>query len=193
MTATAMASRAVTGSFNCAWAAERVITPVMVSGLATKRIKGVSDGSEFACATVEADAADWLLSMENPIQASTSPPATIKASKDTPNRYNNWVLTRAVPTRITSMANPAFVASINCPPRERPTSHAQTSSHKSRDSPGTAPSRWPEAVLSTVFILVSGDRDQVAWPSPAALFLHGKIAGIPPRTNRAWELAGGVW
>ena len=43
--ATATATSAVTGSCNFAWATERVITPVIVPGLAANKITGVIDRS----------------------------------------------------------------------------------------------------------------------------------------------------
>ena len=95
-----------------------VITPVMVPGLAAKRINGVSEGSGFEVA--EAGAVDLPLSMEKPIQASTPPPATMKASRDTPNRCSSRVPISAAVARITSTASVAFVASSTCSPRERP-------------------------------------------------------------------------
>ena len=45
--ATAIATRAVTGRSNPVWAAESVITPVIVPGLAAKRTNGVKDAPEF--------------------------------------------------------------------------------------------------------------------------------------------------
>ena len=77
--ATAMATSDVTGNFIRMWATESMMTPVIVPGLAAKRISGVSDCMDFA-----STAAGCPLSMENPIHASTPPPATMKASSDTP-------------------------------------------------------------------------------------------------------------
>ena len=45
--ATATATKAVTGRPNPVWAAESVMTPVIVPGLAAKRINGVNDASGF--------------------------------------------------------------------------------------------------------------------------------------------------
>ena len=45
--ATAIATRAVTGRSNPVCAAESVMTPVIVPGLAAKRISGVKDAPEF--------------------------------------------------------------------------------------------------------------------------------------------------
>ena len=45
--ATAIATRAVTGRSNPVWAAESVMTPVIVPGLAAKRTNGVKDAPEF--------------------------------------------------------------------------------------------------------------------------------------------------
>ena len=84
--AMAIATRAVTGRSNPVWAAESVMTPVIVPGLAAKRINGVKDAPEFAGALPDVDEVAWPLSMEKPIHASTPPPATIKASRETPNR-----------------------------------------------------------------------------------------------------------
>ena len=44
--ATAIATRAVTGRSNPVWAAESVMTPVIVPGLAAKRTNGVNDAPE---------------------------------------------------------------------------------------------------------------------------------------------------
>ena len=60
--------------------------------------------------------------MENPIHASTPPPATMKASNDTPNMCSNRVPARAAARRITNMVSPAFVAPVNCSAWERPAS-----------------------------------------------------------------------
>lgn len=61
------------------------MTPAIVPGLAANRIKGVRDGVESVDAP---DEGVLPLSIENPIHANTPPPATIKASRDTPNRCN---------------------------------------------------------------------------------------------------------
>ena len=53
--ATAIATRAVTGRSNPVWAAESVMTPVIVPGLAAKRINGVKDAPEFEGASREVD------------------------------------------------------------------------------------------------------------------------------------------
>ena len=54
--ATATARRAVTGKPKLVWAAESVITPVIVPGLAANRIKGVKDvpGAEGVLSDVDA-------------------------------------------------------------------------------------------------------------------------------------------
>jgi hypothetical protein len=79
--ATAIATRAVYGRPNPEWAAESVMTPVIVPGLAAKRIKGVKDAPAFEGASREVDGDPGTLSIENPIHANTPPPATMKASK----------------------------------------------------------------------------------------------------------------
>lgn len=53
--ATAIATRAVTGRSNPVWAAESVMTPVIVPGLAAKRTNGVKDALEFDGALRGAD------------------------------------------------------------------------------------------------------------------------------------------
>ena len=53
--ATAIATRAVTGRSNPVWAAESVMTPVIVPGLAAKRINGVKDAPEFDGALPDVD------------------------------------------------------------------------------------------------------------------------------------------
>src|SRR5262245_3527125 len=52
--ATTTAARAVVGKPNRVWAAERVITPVMVPGLAANRIKGIRDVPATEVALVDA-------------------------------------------------------------------------------------------------------------------------------------------
>ena len=54
--ATAIATRAVTGRSSPVWAAERVMTPVIVPGLAAKRTSGVKDAPEFFGALTDIDA-----------------------------------------------------------------------------------------------------------------------------------------
>ena len=56
--ATATATRAVTGKPNRVWAAESVITPVIVPGLAANRIKGVKDAPGVEDASGDADEDD---------------------------------------------------------------------------------------------------------------------------------------
>ena len=51
--ATAIATKAVTGRSNPVWAADRVITPVMVPGLAANRMSGVNDAPEGDSASPE--------------------------------------------------------------------------------------------------------------------------------------------
>jgi len=120
--ATAIATRAVVGTCSRECAAEIVMTPVMVPGLAANRINGVRDDAwcwvEGVLAVVEARP----LSIEKPIQARTPPPATMNASKDTPKRSRSLVPARAAAARIASMAKAAAVASLTRIRNERPIS-----------------------------------------------------------------------
>lgn len=115
-----MATRAVIGNYSFVCAVETVITPVMVPGLAANRIKAVSDGFEFEELPEDADAEVLPLSMEKPIHDNTPPPATINASRDTPNRCSTLVPATAAMTRITMMARAALVASTIWLPRGHP-------------------------------------------------------------------------
>jgi hypothetical protein len=51
--------------------------------------------------------------MENPIQASTPPPATEKASSETPKTWSTLAPTSAAMTSMTSTVSAALVASAN--------------------------------------------------------------------------------
>ena len=104
------------------------MTPVMVPGLAAKRISGVSD-----CFDLESPAAGCPLSMENPIHASTPPPATMKASSDTPKRCSNCVPSRAASVRMTKTAAPALRRRSSSRPTTARRPPAQTSPHRSPD------------------------------------------------------------
>jgi len=117
--ATTTATRAVTGIFNLVWAAASVITPVIVPGLAAKRISGVRDFLEFEAPLGDAGEDPCSLSIRKPIHDNTPPPATMNASSDTPNRCNNCVPTSAATMRMTATLNAAFVASDNISARER--------------------------------------------------------------------------
>ena len=123
--ATAIAINEVSGNVIRVCATESVMTPVMVPGLAAKRISGVSD-----CFDLESPAAGCPLSMENPIHANTPPPATIKASSDTPNRFNNCCPRRAATVRMIRTAQAAFAESVifslsDCPATARANIAAQ--------------------------------------------------------------------
>jgi len=76
--ATLTATRDVTGNPDGEWLADKVITPVIVPGLAAKRINGVSTGLSVetvsTCDGVELESEPR--SIEKPIQTSTLPPAT---------------------------------------------------------------------------------------------------------------------
>src|SRR6187455_3058142 len=105
--ATITATSAVTGNVSLVCVAASVITPVIVPGLAANMISGASDTfSELSCG------AD-LLSVElprnivNPIQDNTPPPATEKASSETPNMCKIRVPNNAASDRIISTANAA--------------------------------------------------------------------------------------
>src|SRR6185295_19125257 len=117
--ATAIATKAVTGRPNPVCAAESVMTPVIVPGLAAKRINGVNDAPEFEDISLFDDMDPRPLSMEKPIHARTPPPATMKASRDTPNKCSSWVPMSAEDMRITAVADAALVASTNCSRRVR--------------------------------------------------------------------------
>ena len=112
--ANATATSAVTGRSSFEWETARVMTPVIVPGLAANRIKGVSDrlssarslGASWACG-------ELLRSMENPIQVSTPPPAIEKASSETPKTCSSLAPTSAATTRMTSTASVAWVASAS--------------------------------------------------------------------------------
>src|SRR5512133_1860749 len=67
--ATAIAINEVSGNVIRVCATESVMTPVMVPGLAAKRISGVSD-----CVDLASTATGCPLSMENPIHGSTPAP-----------------------------------------------------------------------------------------------------------------------
>src|SRR5262249_39980258 len=68
--ANATATRAVTGKPSRVWAAESVITPVIVPGLAANRIKGVRDARAAEGVSDGAGEDDVCpLSMEKPIHA----------------------------------------------------------------------------------------------------------------------------
>src|SRR5262245_12852808 len=109
--ATATATSAVTGSSNLVWTTASVMTPVIVPGLAANKINGVSD--RFWSPAALGTGAELPRNMENPIQASTPPPATEKASSDTPKTWSTLAPTSAAMTRMTSTANAALVASAN--------------------------------------------------------------------------------
>ena len=81
--ATATATNAVTGNPEPEWATDRVITPVIVPGLAANRISGVNEDL-----SLEAVPAVLPRSMENPIHTSTPPPATLKMSSEIPKRFS---------------------------------------------------------------------------------------------------------
>ena len=90
-------------------------TPVIVPGLAAKRISGVSDRFSFAAGSPDRwEPVGAPRNIPNPIQASTPPPATMKASNDTPNTPNSRWPKRAASTRITRTASRALPASANC-------------------------------------------------------------------------------
>ena len=68
--------------------------------------------------------------MENPIHANTPPPATIKASSDTPNRFNNRCPRRAATVRMIRTAKAALAESVifslsGCPATARANIAAQ--------------------------------------------------------------------
>src|SRR6187455_481665 len=102
--ATITATSAVTGNVSLVCVAASVMTPVIVPGLAANIINGASD--TFFVLSCGAD----LLSVElprnivNPIQDNTPPPATEKASSDTPNTCKILVPNNAASTRITRTA-----------------------------------------------------------------------------------------
>ena len=101
---------------------ESVITPVIVPGLAANRIKGVRDARAAEGVSDAAGEDDVCpLSME-PIHASTPPPATMNASRDTPNNSNNRTPMSAATTRITNTVTATFIASDRCSAAERPAS-----------------------------------------------------------------------
>src|SRR5271157_5929201 len=85
--ATVTATSAVTGNICRECATARVTTPVIVPGLAAKRISGVSAVllSAPILVLVESLAPVGLpRNIENPIQDNTPPPAPENASSDTP-------------------------------------------------------------------------------------------------------------
>src|SRR5262249_52986768 len=87
------------------------MTPVIVPGLAANKINGVSDRF-WSPATLETGA-ELPRNMVNPIQASTPPPATEKASRETPKTWSTFAPTSAAMTRMISTANAALVASAS--------------------------------------------------------------------------------
>jgi len=58
--------------------------------------------------------------MKNPIHASTPPPATIKASSDTPNRFNNCFPRSAATVSMIRTATPALAESVIFSPSDCP-------------------------------------------------------------------------
>lgn len=104
--AMATAVSAVTGS-GSRWplGMAKVMTPVIVPGLAAKMISGASHrvSPSFAGLSVAALPA----SIENPIHDSTPPPATEEASRDTPKRCRMRTPKSVARTRITSTAEAA--------------------------------------------------------------------------------------
>jgi len=123
-TATQTATTAVVGKLRRVCAAEIVMTPVMVPGLAANRIKGVRDESWCRAEDVSAVIEARPLSIENPIQARTPPPATMNASKEMPNKSSSLVPANAAAMRIVKMAKAALVASTTRLRGERPISAA---------------------------------------------------------------------
>jgi hypothetical protein len=78
-----------------------VMTPVIVPGLAANNIRGVSDAFSSAFSSAPSFAVSWAgaelaLNMVKPIHDSTPPPATEKASSDTPKSSNSLAPIRAV-------------------------------------------------------------------------------------------------
>ena len=112
--ATATAINAVTGKVSFECAAAKVITPVMVPGLAAKRMSGPSETFWLVSSSC---ARGWslqlLLSIENLIQDNTPPPATENASSDTPKRCRTRVPMSAARVKMTRTVIEAMVASIS--------------------------------------------------------------------------------
>jgi hypothetical protein len=101
------------------------------SGKCLNRTKGVRDVRAAEGVSDAAGEDDVCpLSMEKPIHARTPPPATMNASRDTPNNSNNRTPMSAATTRITNTVSATFVsvrlrtfiASDRCSAAERPAS-----------------------------------------------------------------------
>src|SRR5262249_49469813 len=84
----------------------------LVPGLAANRTSGVIDRFSSAPSFEGSGASPELpRNMLNPIHASTPPPATEKASSETPKTCSTRAPTKAATTRMTSTASAALVAS----------------------------------------------------------------------------------
>ena len=106
--------------------------------------------------------------MEKPIHASTPPPATMKASRDTPNRCSNWVPMSAETVVLTVVASTALVASGTADRESDFPQCAQTLHHRSRGLPA-----GPRTVADGLELLFHKN-----CPSDAPISTKGKFADV---------------
>src|SRR5271155_299283 len=130
-TATETATSAVNGNISLVCTTARVTTPVIVPGLAAKRISGVSAALLLGPVLVESLGSVWLpRNIEKPIHDNKPPPATENASRDTPKTCRMLAPHSAASTRITRTASAALVASASCALGERvPSIRAKIAPH----------------------------------------------------------------